>query len=173
MEFVPIGKLKKAHGLKGEIKFEIDEKYWESVTDIDAIFIEQAGSKMPFFVEYIRGNASTITKLEEIDTKEATSIIANKIVYVRRTDIDLTDEEIAADDSGLEYAFLEGYTIVNTDKEIIGIIEEVADYPQQEMAIVSRANKEILVPLLAEWIITVQKETRQVIMEFPEGLIDL
>ena len=174
MDFVAIGKLKKPHGLKGEIKLVIEDRFWDSMTDgIEAFFVEQAGKKTPFFIEYLRGKSSSIIKLEEIDSKELAMTIANRTIYLRRKDILMTDEEMAASESDLEYAFMKNYILSDKHLGEVGSIKEIADYPQQEMAVIHYNNKEILIPLLPDWIIHIDRDNKTVILQLPEGLLEL
>jgi 16S rRNA processing protein RimM len=174
MEFVPIGKLKKTHGLQGEIKLEIEDKFLELLFALGVLFVEQTGSPMPFFIESIRGKGAMIAKLEEVDDKETANALANKVVYLRRTDIPFTDEELAEEESDLLYYYLKDYELLDQEKNRIGKILEVADYPQQEMAIVqTEEGPELLIPLLEDWITVIDTEHKTVQMELPEGLVDL
>ncbi len=174
MEFVEIGKLRKPHGLKGELKLLITERFEDNLAEnVDAFFVEQAGRMMPYFIEYLRGKGAFILKLEDIDSKEDANLIANRPIFLRRKDILMTDEELAADDSGLEYNFLTNYTLETELLGTVGTILSVEDFPQQEMAVVRYEGKDFLIPLLKEWILNIDKETKIVRMELPEGLLDL
>lgn len=174
MELVPIGKLRKTHGLQGEIKLEVEDRFLMLLATVEVIFVEQGGSPMPFFIESIRGKGAMIAKLEEVDDKETASALANKVVCLRRTDIPFSDEELNEEVSDLEYFYLKGYQLLDTEKNSIGVIIEVADYPQQEMAIVQTTDeKEILIPLQADWIMNTNEEQQTIQMELPEGLVDL
>jgi 16S rRNA processing protein RimM len=57
--------------------------------------------------------------------------------------------------------------------EFIGNIEEVREFPQQEMAIIIRKNSEILIPLNASLIEAIDKEANTVEMNLPEGLLEM
>lgn len=174
MEFVGIGKLKKPHGLKGEIKLSVEDKFWDAMADgVDVFFIEQKGRKTPYFVEYLRGKGSFILKLEDVDSKEDAKFIANRPIFLRRKDILMTDEELLADDSGLEYFFLKNYTVHDTNLGLIGQILSIEDYPQQEMAVIQYKNKQILIPLMKNWIKSIDKNAKKITLELPEGLLEL
>lgn len=171
MDYVEIGRFRKPHGLNGEIKGDIDERFWDDVAEIDAFFVEIKGEKTPYFIEYLRGKGTLIFKFEDIDTKEDASLFTSKNLYLRREDITLSEEEI--NDTGLEFSFLEGYELYLEESGKVGFIQYVDEYPQQEMATVQQGEKEILVPLRAAWIISVDKEQKRVVMDLPEGLLDI
>jgi len=171
MEYVAIGRLRKPHGLQGEMKGEIEERFWNDVAEVEAFFVEYKGAYTPFFIEYLRGKGTPIVKFEDVDTKEEASTFTNKPLFLRKDDISLSDEEINASD--LEYGFLEGYTMVEEELGNVGEILRVDEFPQQEMATVAYKEKEIFIPLLEAWIVTVDKANKTVVVALPEGLLDI
>jgi 16S rRNA processing protein RimM len=171
MDYVEIGRINKPHGLNGEIKADIDERYWNDVASVDAFFVDLHGSKAPFFIEYIRGKGTLILKFEDIDSKEDASLFSSKRLYLRSQDISLTNEEI--NDTGLRYSFLEGFMLFDQQAGAVGIIKSVEDFPQQEMACVDFNNKIILIPLLENWIIELDKNSNKIIMNLPDGLLNI
>jgi 16S rRNA processing protein RimM len=171
MEYVEIGRIRKPHGLGGEVKGDIDERFLEDVAGIDAFFIDNKGEKMPYFIDYLRGKGTLIMKFEDVDTKEDASLFTSKALYLRREDVSLSEEEI--NDTGLEFSYLEGYELHQEEVGKVGLIQEVEEYPQQEMATVKAVKKTFLVPLRAEWILSVDKNKKVVLMDLPEGLLDI
>ena len=43
MNYVQIGTLGKTHGLKGELKFKIEEEYIDDFNEVDVLFIQVKG----------------------------------------------------------------------------------------------------------------------------------
>lgn len=171
MDYVEIGRIRKPHGLGGEIKGDIDERFWEDVAGIDAFFVEIKGEKTPYFIDYLRGKGTLIMKFEDINTKEDASLFTSKPLFLRREDISLSEEEIS--DTGLEFSYLEGYELHVEELGKVGRIQEVEEYPQQEMARVEEGEKMFLVPLRDAWILSVDENKKIVVMDLPEGLLDI
>lgn len=171
MDFVEIGKLKKPHGLQGELKGTVDERFWDDIANASAVFVDQRGDKAPYFIEYARGGVPLILKLEEVDTKEDAALLTNKLLYLRREDVQLDDEAIES--GGLEYGYLKGYQVQVEELGVVGPIIRVDEYPQQEMAIVAYQEREVLIPLREAWITQLDKTNKVVQMDLPEGLLDL
>ena len=171
MEYIEIGKLKKTHGLNGELKGTIEDRFIPDAANVEAFFVEKRGEYTPFFIEYLRGKGDLIFKFEEVDAKEDATPFVNKRIYLRRNDISLTEEEIHAD--GLVYSYLSGYEVIDAELGTVGTILRVDEFPQQEMATVAYGDKEVFVPLLEAWIESVDKEEKTVHMALPEGLLDI
>ncbi len=62
-EYIEVGRLGKVHGLQGEIKLTMEDKFLVDVLQLDALFLEQGGKKTPYFIEYLRGRGTLILKL--------------------------------------------------------------------------------------------------------------
>jgi 16S rRNA processing protein RimM len=170
MEFTQIGFTKKTHGVKGELKIAIEEPFEDLFFEADRLFIEVKGSKMPFFIQQIRGEGELIIQFEDIDNKDKALLIQSKPVFMPTAEVPAS---IEAPDDGLEYGFLEGFAM--SDKTIgeVGAIEEVIEMPQQEMAVVTYKGREVLVPLNDNLIVTISEAKKTILVDLPEGLLDL
>ncbi len=171
-EYISIGALKKAHGVKGELKFFVQEQYIEDLQQIEVFFLKIKGNPIPYFIEYFRFSNAPIIKFEDIDTKEAASKISSLELFARQKDL-LTEEERSDPLSNLQFSYLTGFTMIDDVVGTIGIIDEVVEYPQQEMAVVLYNDREVLIPLNAALIQKEEKNNKQLFVELPEGLLDL
>ena len=166
-----IGSTKRPHGLKGELKLYVEEKYVEDLMNAEILMIDIKGRPTPFFIEDIRFGNNIIAKFEDVNTPEAAMSIANKEISLRESDL-IPDDEREIEIETMPYEHCIGYTIVN-EGETIGVIDNIVEYPQQEMAILNYKNKEILVPLNQHFIKKVDDKTKVIEMVLPEGLLDL
>ena len=170
---IPIGFTKKPHGLKGEIKLQVTERYLEDLMNVDVVILQIKGKPTPFFVDDIRVGNTTIGKFEDIDNPESALSISNKELFLREEDI-IPDEfrEFEVTEEGLEYEKCIGYTIFDGKNEI-GEIIDILEYPQQEMAVVSFENREILIPLNVAFVVKRDDAAKKIMMELPDGLLNL
>ena len=67
VQYVTIGRTRKAHSLTGELKISIEERYLEDFMKNERIFLEIKGAKVPYFIDNVRGGGEMIVKLEEVD----------------------------------------------------------------------------------------------------------
>ncbi|NJK84168.1 MAG: 16S rRNA processing protein RimM [Saprospiraceae bacterium] len=167
--FIEIGKIIKPHGVKGELKVSVEEAYWEDFNNTKAVFINTLGQKLPYFVKQIQdANNATILKLEDVNTKEMALTLSSMPMFMREEDITVEVEDFA-----LAYAFLANYTIIDKTLGEIGKVEEIIELPQQEMAVVSYKNKEVLIPLNQYLIVEINEQAARLIMDLPAGLLEL
>jgi 16S rRNA processing protein RimM len=171
-KLVKIGFTKKPHGLKGEIKLQIDDQYLEDLMETEVVLLTIKGKPTPYFIEDIRVGNAILAKFEDVDTVEAANEIASKEMSLREQDI-LTDEERTYEEEpGMEYEDCVGYKIMDGDL-FVGEIEEVVEFPQQEMAILTREGKDILIPLNVAFVLKRDDASKTIFMELPKGLLDL
>jgi 16S rRNA processing protein RimM len=65
-----------------------------------------------------------------------------------------------------------GYTVVEAGKEL-GKILEIIEQPHQLLCRLEIEGKEVLIPLHEDTILKVDKKKQQVIVELPEGLLEI
>jgi 16S rRNA processing protein RimM len=170
-DLIQIGYTKKPHGLKGEVKLEVEERYVEDIMDVDVLVIEIRGKQMPYFVEDIRVGNNIIAKFEDVNTPEKALEIGGKSLFLRTSDL-IPDEDREIEIDSLEFEKCIGYTIIDNQVSL-GIIEEVIEFPQQEMAFIKYNEKEVMIPLNEHFIRKVDHKKKQILMELPYGLLDL
>lgn len=171
---VTIGKVLKPHGINGEIKFAVEEVYWEDFEGAQVVFIKQKGQPIPFFIEAVRGEGMTIVKLEGITTREMALPLSQCELLMRESDLLSDDErEVPREAYDAEFAPLIGFTITDELMGTIGEILEIETFPQQELARVLYQGQEIMIPLHEDLITGVDEQTRILQMDLPEGLLDM
>ena len=168
---IAIGFTKKPHGLKGEIKLQVEDRYVEDILSVDVLLVAIKGKPTPFFVEDLRIGNHIIAKFEDVNTPEEATAIASKALYMREEDL-LLDIEREMPIDTLEYEHCVGYALY--DKGVfIATIDDVAEFPQQEMAIISYKNQETLVPLNTVFIVSIDDAAKRIDMDLPDGMLDL
>ncbi len=164
-----IGYTRKNHGLKGEIKFHIEDAFFDDFMDADVVLIEVRGKKKPYFIEDIRAGNNTIVKLEDIDTPEAAQQLNNCAVFLRVEDI--SDDNHTEDDF-YPYRHTVGFSVYNNEA-LLGSIESLEEFPQQLMAAINYNNRDILVPLNPAFVKKVDDKKKIIIVDLPEGMLEL
>ena len=168
MEYFKAGKLVAVHGLKGELilKHELGKK--SSLKDVKAIFIEdKKDSFFPWFIETAKARSAdeVLLKLETIDTREAAAKISQKEIWLIEEDFKKLSAKSAP-------ANLLGYTIINF-KERLSEVLEVIEQPHQMLCRIEINKKEVLIPINESFLKKIDHKKKEVIVELPEGLIDV
>jgi 16S rRNA processing protein RimM len=166
----PIGRMGKAHGLKGDINFMFTDDAWDRA-ESDHIICEVDGILVPFFIEEYRFRSDTtaIMKLEDIDSLEAVQMLVNSPVYLEKK----YQEELEEDEVSLHYFI--GFKMIDGDNgKEIGTITDIDDKTDNWLFIVEQADgTEVMIPAHEEFIAEIRQEEKTMVMDLPLGLLDL
>jgi len=66
-----------------------------------------------------------------------------------------------------------GFEIMDQDNKDCGVIRSINDQTAQNYFVTNLYGKEVVIPLIKDWIIEVNREERFIKIELPEGLIDV
>ena len=166
--YLSIGKIVAVHGLKGELllKHELGKK--TSLKGLQAVFIEdKKDSFIPWFIESttIKSEEEIYLKLEEVNNREAAAKLTQKKIWLPEADF----KKFASKSSP---AGLLGYTIIDQGQSL-GQILEVIEQPHQLLCRLEIQGKEVLIPLHEDSLEKVDHRKKQVLVELPEGLLDI
>lgn len=159
-----IGRLGKAHGIKGEVSLHVEDDIFDRV-DAEYLVLELDGIMVPFFMEEYRfkTDETALVKFEGIDTQERARELTGTEVFFPR---ELAESD---DNDELSYAQLVGYTVVdaNTGKEV-GKIEYV---DEQTINIMFELEDGTLLPASEELITDIDTTKKEITLNIPEGLL--
>lgn len=170
-DYFRLGHIAKLHGYKGEVSLFLDTSHPSDYLNLDMIFIEMDGILTPYFIENIefRDKGFAKIKLEGVDTDIAAKSILKKSVYLplerlpQLTDNHFYDHEVI------------GFTVIDENYGKIGTVQLIIDNTSNPLLQVWNAerDKEILLPLSQQLVITLNRDEKQVTVNAPEGLIEL
>lgn len=164
-----LGKLVKKYSFKGELLAKLDTDDPELYENLDAIFVDLRGNLVPFFVERSQLHKSDLLRLkfEEVDTEADADALLKSDLYLPL--------ELLPKLEGNKFYFHEiiGFTITDKSFGDVGTITGVNDTTAQALFEIDRDGIEILIPMNDEFIVEVNRETKTIVVDVPEGLIDL
>lgn len=159
-----IGRLGKAHGVKGEISLLCDDDVFDRV-DADYLVLDVDGILVPFFIEEYRFRTDSVVlmKFDGIDTQERARELTGSDVYFPRA---LADE---SDSPSL--SMLVGFAIVDADTgKQVGSIASIDDSTANLLFELEDGR---LIPAHDELIADIDQQARTIAMHLPDGLLDL
>lgn len=163
-----LGRVAKTHGLKGEVTLKLDVDDTSAYAKMKHFFLEINKVLTPYFVEHIKMNGDKMfVKIKDIDSIEMAQNLVGKEAYLPM--------EMLPKLSGKQFYFHEivGFTVVDTEKGVLGPVTEVLEYPTQAILQVMKDKKEILIPILEHVIQHVDRDKKVLQITAPEGLIDM
>lgn len=164
-----LGKIVKKYSFKGEVLAKLDTDQPEIYEHLDAIFLELRNNLVPFFVESSQLHKSELLriKFEDVDAEADADAIMKSHLYLP---LDLLPKL-----KGNKFYFHEviGFNITDVNFGNVGIIKGINDSTAQALFEIDRNGVEILIPMNDEFIVKVDRDNKAIIVETPEGLIDL
>ena len=160
-----IGRLGKAHGVKGEVSFQFDDDIFDTA-DADYLILDIDGILVPFFMEEyrFRNDSLALIKFCDVDTQQRASELTGCDVYFPRS---IADERA----EGLSLSSLVGFDLIDANgNEKVGTIAAIDDTTQN---ILFELEDGTLIPASDDLITDIDTQQRQITMNIPEGLLDI
>jgi len=164
-----IGHVCKTHGLNGQftIKLSIPIDLCPLFTKLKIIYIENTSTPLKITSSVLSNRLFLKTKLKNINTREDAKLILRKNITIREGDHAHIDKAIEEKNGFVNFKMM--------DKNLgeIGIITKIDFNRPQSILLVKNENKIILIPYVKEFIININKETQEVNVDLPEGIVDI
>ena len=167
MDLFRIGKISGTHHLKGTVKVTsnfADEEILKGNKGI--IEFPNGSKKLLTIIEVKRINGKILTiDFEEIVTKSEGQSLQNGVLFVRRDLLgDMNNEEYFLED-------LIGFEVINSDNINLGKIIDIMETGAHDIFVVS--DDEIMIPDVEEFVKEIDFETKKIMVDVPQDLIDL
>ena len=168
-----VGRLVKAHGLKGAIKLELytdspDQRFKPGqVLELQVPETSEWFGKTIKVLELRFYNQSPVLFLEGIEDRSRAETLIKAILLIE-TDIDALPEEPEA---WYDHQLVGLKALVGT--EVVGTVARVDHLPAQDLLAIDTASGEVLVPFVKQIVPEVSVELGQVTLTPPEGLFEV
>ncbi|MCL8007208.1 ribosome maturation factor RimM [Gelidibacter japonicus] len=164
-----LGKIVKKYSFKGELLIKLDTDEPEIYEDLESVFIDLRNNLVPFFIESSQFHKSELlrVKFEDVDTEEDADALIKCDLYLPLEFLPKLDDD--------KFYFHEiiGFTVEDVNFGKVGIVKAVNDSTAQALFEIDRDGIEILIPMNDAFIKKVDKKKKLIIVDTPEGLIDL
>ena len=164
-----LGKIAKKFSYKGEVLIYLDTDEPELYEDMESVFVEINKHLVPFFIvtSSIHKGDFLRTRFEDIDSEEDADKIMGAEVYLPLSEL----PELEGD----KFYFHEVIGFDAEDQRLgnIGKIVSINDSSAQPLFEILKGDIEILIPMIDDFIVKIDRENKKVILNTPEGLVDL
>ena len=168
-ELITIARIARPQGVRGEVigdlltdypeRFAQRKQVWLGKTEMSARLIE---------LEYARMHQHRIVlKFKGYDSRNDVEALREMRVMVERD----TLVELPADE--FFHFDLIGCAIVTRDGETLGTVSAVQDFGAAPLLIVKQPERELMIPLADSICVEVDTANKRIVVELPDGLLDL
>lgn len=164
-----LGKIAKKFSFKGEVLIYLDTDEPELYENMESVFVEFNKNLVPFFIENssLHKNDFLRVKFEDVDDEAEADSILNCAIYLPIAMLPKLE--------GNKFYFHEviDFEIEDQRLGVFGKIVSINDTSAQPLFEVVNGNVEILVPMIDQFLVKIDRENKKVIMDLPEGLVEM
>ena len=164
-----LGKIVRKHSFKGEVVIKLDTDEPELYEELESVFVLHGTNLVPFFIEksLLQKGNQLRTKFEGVDTEADADSILKSGVYLPLTMLPkLTGNQFYSHE-------VIGFQLEDVNQGLVGEIVGINDKTAQPLFEVDKDGNDVFIPMIDHFIKKIDRENKKVIVETPEGLIDL
>ena len=158
-----VAQVLKSNGTDGGLLLSFLDILPEDIDLEEPVFIEFDGLPVPFYFESFtpRGNNRSLVHLTGVHSLKDADELAGAAVWA-----DYFEEESDED--------FTGWTVLQADGSVVGTVADYEDIPGNPcLWITLPDNRQVLVPLHQDLILSVDANRHRLTLEIPEGLLEL
>jgi 16S rRNA processing protein RimM len=164
-----LGKIVKKYSFKGELLVKLDTDEPELFTKMESVFVEQHKNLVPFFIVQSSLHKSQLLriKFEDVTTEAQADQLLGAALYLPL--------EFLPKLTGNRFYYHEitGFSVTDVTFGDVGVITGVNDTTSQALFEIDHKGTQILVPINDLFIKKVDRDSKNILLDVPEGLIEL
>lgn len=158
-KYLEAGKIINTHGIRGEVKIDPWANSAAFLRDFPVFYVDGKSVKVRSARVHQR---FLIASLEGVDSIEDAEKLKNKVICIDREDAKLSEGEYFLSD-------LLGFTALDEAGQALGEVTDILEKPQGAILEV-QGEREILVPLIPEFVISRDMDARTITLRLLEGM---
>ena len=164
-----LGKIAKKFSFKGEVLAYLDTDQPELYENLESVFVEFNKNLVPFFIvsSSLHKNDFLRIRFEDMNTEEDAYSIMNCPIYLPISMLPKL--------SGNKFYFHEviGFEIEDKRVGVFGKIVSINDTTAQPLFEVENGAVQLLIPMIDQFLVKIDRPNKKVLMDLPEGLIEM
>ncbi|MBW1616521.1 MAG: 16S rRNA processing protein RimM [Deltaproteobacteria bacterium] len=166
-DFLLIGKIVGAHGVKGAVRIYPYGSSYSVFTTGTLLYIKQKSAQA--FIKHQITGVSSYKQIIRINLREVAS--RNEAEDLISSDIFIKKNLLEKPEAGTYYwDQLTGIFVFNLDEGLLGIVERIFSTGANDVLVVKNKKEEILIPFTKNVIKEVNLEKKIIKVDLPEGL---
>lgn len=160
-QWVAMGYVKGAFGVKGWLKAAVSTEYTDSLLDYPVWRLRKDSDVRSYTLEAGKAVGDELqVKLQEIDDRDAAQLLRGYTIEVGR------HEFAPAEEGEYYWTDLVGMTVRNRDDELLGSVSNLMETGAHDVLVVDGAYGRKLIPFVSHYIDTVDAEARCIVADW-------
>ncbi len=168
---VAVGKVLSPHGVGGQVKVYPYSDFPERVTLLKEVdLVSESGRESITVEKGVLYGRFWLIKFAGINSREEVAKLCGNLIVIAR------DDRLPLPEDSFYHDQLVGLEIYDTSGAFIGEIIDIITTGGHDLFLVEQkdnANRQVLIPAVKQFIIEVNPNKKTVIVELPDGLLDL
>ncbi|MCB0357296.1 MAG: 16S rRNA processing protein RimM [Bdellovibrionales bacterium] len=169
--FYSVGRVKEAHGLRGELYVKLRSKRADWLEQIENVFLaksEQGMEIKKFHLEKAKVHKEgLILKLKEISDRTQAEQCKGQFMLIPSSLL------LTSDEKNYYFYEIQGFKVIDSKLGEVGVIKNFGSNGAQDLILVEGRFGEVDIPYIDEFIDKVDFKKREILMNLPEGLVEL
>ncbi|MDA9843595.1 ribosome maturation factor RimM [Flavobacteriaceae bacterium] len=164
-----VGTVVGKYSFKGEVLVKTDSDNPEDYTKLESIFVELSTGLVPFFIRKCQLHKSSLLRIdfEEVNSEQDADAILKKNLFLP---LDLLPP---LEGNKFYYHEVIGFSITQNGTQIGTILRIIEQGLQALFEITDNQGAERLIPIHDDFILEVDRASRNITVQLPEGLLEL
>ncbi len=166
------GRIVRPHGLDGALQCVPEHVDHSTLAQRDRWYVGMdASSVMLRTVDSVRRHQTArgealIVRFAGVDSREDAKRLAGALVFV--------PEDLPEGGRADDHMSLEDFGVVDQEGKSLGTVSEIRPMPAQDVMVVLRHDgSEILIPAITPFVVRVDTGARHVVVDLPDGFLDI
>jgi 16S rRNA processing protein RimM len=163
-----LGRITKVSGYEGAVTVKLERIFTENIPQMGSVFLEIEGRPVPFFISNLEYSGADILKLwfDGYNSIDKISEFIGCRIFLTSEHKHVRHIE--------DNQNLIGYSVFAPENNLLGSISEIiSNNGQWLLNVISLNKKNILIPFHEHFIVSIDKEKKIVVMDIPEGLLEI
>jgi len=167
-DYFYLGKITKKFGLAGELVVYLDtdepQKYW----NMESVFFDIDGEPIPFFIKNSRNKANNqmVVLFENMNNDSCEQYVGTELYLPLNLLPPLSGNKFY-------YHEIIDFEVIDKQAGSLGKCSNIIDYGQQSLIQIFTSKGEILIPIIDEFILKVDRKAKKLTVQTPPGLTQL
>nr|WP_221462251.1 ribosome maturation factor RimM [Streptomyces olivoverticillatus] len=165
-----VGRIGRAHGIKGEVTVEVRTDEPELRLGPGAVLATDPAGVGPLTIEAGRVHSGRLLlRFTGVNDRTAAEALRNTLL-VAEVDPDETPED---PEEFYDHQLMD-LDVVTVDGAVVGRIAEISHLPSQDLFIVERPDgSEVMIPFVSEIVTEIDLDEQRAVVDPPRGLLDV
>ncbi|MDG1504024.1 MAG: ribosome maturation factor RimM [Flavicella sp.] len=164
-----LGRIVRKHSFRGEVVLKLDTDEPELYQEMESVFVNIGNNMIPFFIKdslLQKGNQLRVN-FETIQSEADADALLKAGVYLPLSMLPKL--------TGKKFYFHEiiGFAAEDVAYGAIGTVTGVNDSSAQPLFEIEEEGMQILVPMIDDFIVKIDREQQKILLKTPAGLLDM